>query len=144
MIEELKNKIGKIPNNRDSELSKQFDSSMKAIKEMKKNIDNIIFYKLQKEIKKNDEILINTELDNSSKISMMRTLTELNILPLSNDNINIDNNSHNDNNNTPEEKYLLFLLSKFKLKNIPSRIEPLDFWKILLKYKGLEEYKKNE
>ena len=37
MIEELKNKIGKIPNNRDSELSYQFDRSMKAIKEMKKN-----------------------------------------------------------------------------------------------------------
>ena len=107
---------------------------MKALKEMKRNIDNIIFYRLQKEIKKNDEILLKTELDTSNKIAMMRTLTELNIIPISNDNICI-----NDNNESSNARYLLFLLSKVKSKRISSKIEPFNFWKILLKFKGLEE-----
>ena len=134
MTELFKNKIKKIAENRDNEISNQFDKSMKELKEMKKNIDNIIFYRLQKEIKKNDEILIKTKLDSSNKVAMMRTLTELNIMPISNDNISDTN--INDNN---KSSYLLFLLSKFKSKSISSKIEPLHFWKILLKFKGLEE-----
>ena len=137
MTELLKNKIVKIVENRDNEISKQFDKSMKELKEMKRNIDNIIFYRLQKEIKKNDEILIKTELDSSNQLAMMRTLTELNIIPMSNE--YSSDTCINDNNNYSKTQYLLFLQSKFKSKSISSKIEPLDFWKILLKFKELEK-----
>ena len=63
-------------------IDEEFEKSKKGISEMKKYIDNIIFCRIQKEVKKNDELLLKTNLDNSNEMEMMWTLTELNIIPV--------------------------------------------------------------
>ena len=132
MIEELNNKIEEIKNYKNDEIEKQFKNSQKSLIEMRKNIDNIIFCRIHKEVKKNDEIILKTYLENSNEIAMMRTLTEFNIIPLSYQN--------NNKNNTPQEnEYLYFLLSKNKAKNINAQLDPIQFWKSFLKFKGLKE-----
>ena len=139
MIEEFNNQIEKINNFKYEEIDKQLEESQKGILEMQKGIDNIIFCCIQKEMKKNDKLLLKTNLDNSNEIAMMRTLTDLNILPiLPNNNKNNEINERNkDNTNTEENKYLYFLLSKTKSKNITGQLNPFDFWKYLLKFNGL-------
>ena len=107
------------------------------LNKMKRNIDNIIFCRLQKELKKNNQILLNNENNFSEEILLMRALTQLNIIPKSevNDTINsIDNTKEN-------EKYLYFLLSKNKAKSVNKIIEPILFWKNLLKFKDLKDLK---
>ena len=139
MIEEFNNQIEKINNFKYEEIDKQLEESQKGLLEMQKGIDNIIFCCIQKEMKKNDKLLLKTNLDNSNEIAMMRTLTDLNILPiLPNNNKNNEINERNkDNTNTEENKYLYFLLSKTKSKNITGQLNPFDFWKYLLKFNGL-------
>ncbi len=132
MIEEIKNKIEIIDKCNFKEIDEQIEKSKKGISQMKKRIDNIIFCRVQKEAKKNDEILLKTNLENSNEIAMMRTLTQLNIIPLSTKTTNLDNNE------ILENKNLYFLLSKIKSKNISGEIEPFEFWKSLLKFNGLE------
>ena len=132
MLEELKKKIEEIDSYNFNDIENQLEKSKKGISEMKKSIDNIIFCSIQKEAKKNDEILLNTNLDNSNEIAMMRTLTELNIIPIS----HINNNEAK--NVIIENKYLCFLLSKFKSKNISRELKPFVFWNSLLKFKELE------
>ena len=132
MIEEIKNKIEIIDKCNFKEIDEQIEKSKKGISQMKKRIDNIIFCRIQKEVKKNDEILLKTNLENSNEIAMMRTLTQLNIIPLSSKTTNVDNNE------IIENKNLYFLLSKIKSKNISGEIEPFEFWKSLLKFNGLE------
>ena len=105
------------------------------LNKMKRNIDNIIFCRLQKELKKNNQILLNNENNFSEEILLMRALTQLNIIPKSeeNDTINsIDTTKEN-------EKYLYFLLSKNKAKSVNKIIEPILFWKNLLKFKDLKD-----
>ena len=132
MIEEIKNKIEIIDKCNFKEIDEQIEKSKKGISQMKKRIDNIIFCRIQKEVKKNDEILLKTNLENSNEIAMMRTLTQPNIIPLSSKTTNVDNNE------IIENKNLYFLLSKIKSKNISGEIEPFEFWKSLLKFNGLE------
>ena len=135
MIEEFKKQIEIINNFKYKEIDKQLEESQKGLLEMQKGIDNIIFCRIQKEMKKNDKLLLKTNLDNSNEISMMRALTDLNILPiLPNNNKNNEINERNkDNTNTQENQYLYFLLSKTKSKNITGQLNPFDFWKYLLK-----------
>ena len=143
MFEELNNKIEEIKNCKNNEIDKQFKKSQKGLIEMKKNIDNIIFCRIHKEVKKNDEIILKTNLEKSNELAMMRTLTELNIIPLSYQNGNKDKGILE--NYTPQENpYLYFLLSKTKAKYINAQTEPIQFWKTFLKFKGLEEYNKNK
>ena len=132
MIEDIKNKNEIIDKCNFKEIDEQIEKSKKGISQMKKRIDNIIFCRIQKEVKKNDEILLKTNLENSNEIAMMRTLTQLNIIPLSSKTTNVDNNE------IIENKNLYFLLSKIKSKNISGEIEPFEFWKSLLKFNGLE------
>ena len=134
-MEELKIKIEKIAKNDDSEIDTKINNTKKELRHVKTNIDNIIFCRLQKEIKKNEQIILNLNIDNSNEIAMMRTLTELNIVPIS-----FKSNEINHNENiTPNMKYLYFLLSKMKSKNISPQLEPYEFWSTLLKFKGLKE-----
>ena len=139
MIEEFNNQIEKINNFKYEEIDKQLEESQKGLLEMQKGIDNIIFCCIQKEMKKNDKLLLKTNLDNSNEIAMMRTLIDLNILPiLPNNNKNSEINERNkDNTNTQENQYLYFLLSKTKSKNITGQLNPFDFWKYSLKFNGL-------
>jgi len=141
MFEELNNKIEEIKNSKNNEIDKQFKKSQKGLIEMKKNIDNIIFCRIHKEVKKNDEIILKTNLEKSNELAMMRTLTELNIIPLSYQNDN-ENKRFLENNTPQENPYLYFLLSKNKAKNINAQTEPIQFWKSFLKFKGLEECNK--
>ena len=139
MFGELKNKIEEIKNYKNSEINKQLNESQKGLIDMKKNIDNIIFCRIHKEVKKNDEIILKTNLENSNEIAMMRTLTDLTIIPLSYKNNN-KNKGILDINTPQENQYLYFLLSKTKAKNINVQLKPIQFWKSFLKFKGLEEY----
>ena len=141
MIEEFNNQIEKINNFKYEEIDKQLEESQKGLLEMQKGIDNIIFCRIQKEMKKNDKLLLKTNLDNSNEIAMMRTLTDLNIIPiLPNNNKNNEINERNkDNTNAEENQYLYFLLSKTKSKNITGQLNPFDFWKYLLKFNDLEK-----
>ena len=141
MLGELKNKIEEIKNYKNNEINKQFNESQKGLIDMKKNIDNIIFCRIHKEVKKNDEIILKTNLEKSNELAMMRTLTELTIIPLSYKNNN-KNKGILDINTPQENQYLYFLLSKTKAKNINAQLEPIQFWKSFLKFKGLEEYNK--
>ena len=138
MLEELNKKIEEINNYKNNEIDELFKKSQKSLIEMKKNIDNIIFCRIHKEVKRNDEIILKTNLENSNEIAMMRTLTEFNIIPLS-----FQNNNKNKGIleiNTPQEKqYIYLLLSKTKAKNISAQLAPIQFWKSFLKFKGLEE-----
>ena len=138
MIEELKKKLKKIESNDiNINIKNKITKEKDELNKMKRNIDNIIFCRLQKELKKNNQILLNNENNFSEEILLMRALTQLNIIPKSeeNDTINsIDNTKEN-------EKYLYFLLSKNKAKSVNKIIEPILFWKNLLKFKDLKDLK---
>ena len=138
MIEELKKKLKKIESNDiNIDIKNKITKEKDELNKMKRNIDNIIFCRLQKELKKNNQILLNNENNFSEEILLMRALTQLNIIPKSeeNDTINsIDNTKEN-------EKYLYFLLSKNKAKSVNKIIEPILFWKNLLKFKDLKDLK---
>ena len=138
MIEELKKKLKKIESNDiNIDIKNKITKEKDELNKMKRNIDNIIFCRLQKELKKNNQILLNNENNFSEEILLMRALTQLNIIPKSeeNDKINsIDNTKEN-------EKYLYFLLSKNKAKSVNKIIEPILFWKNLLKFKDLKDLK---
>ena len=101
---------------------------------MKKNVDNIIFCRLQKELKKNNQILLNKEMNYSEEILLMRALTQLNIIPfiLNNNNIDIKDDK------VENKKHIFFLLSKNKVKNFKAEIGPTLFWKNFLKFKDLK------
>ena len=120
MIEELKKKIENI--NDVNNIKAQMNRTKNELIKMKKNIDNIIFCRLQKENKKNNQILMNKNINLSEEILLMRALTQLNIIPLDLP----KNNSY---------KYLYFLLSKNKAKNINAKIKPKEFWKSLIKFR---------
>ena len=133
-MEELEKKIEKIEKNNNSEIDKKINETKNELQILKINIDNVIFCRLKKELKKNEEIFLKLDINNSNEIAMMRTLTELNIIPVS----SLKNN--NDINiNTPKSQYLYFLLSKTKSKNISPDLNPFDFWNMLLKFKGLKQ-----
>ena len=138
MIEELKKNLKKIESNDiNIDIKNKITKEKDELNKMKRNIDNIIFCRLQKELKKNNQILLNNENNFSEEILLMRALTQLNIIPKSeeNDTINsIDNTKEN-------EKYLYFLLSKNKAKSVNKIIEPILFWKNLLKFKDLKDLK---
>ena len=138
MIKELKKKLKNIENNDiNIDIKNKITKEKDELNKMKRNIDNIIFCRLQKELKKNNQILLNNENNFSEEILLMRALTQLNIIPKSeeNDTINsIDNTKEN-------EKYLYFLLSKNKAKSVNKIIEPILFWKNLLKFKDLKDLK---
>ena len=138
MIEELKKKLKKIESNDiNIDIKNKITKEKDELNKMKRNIDNIIFCRLQKKLKKNNQILLNNENNFSEEILLMRALTQLNIIPKSeeNDTINsIDNTKEN-------EKYLYFLLSKNKAKSVNKIIEPILFWKNLLKFKDLKDLK---
>ena len=120
MIEELKKKIEDI--NDENNIKAQMNRTKNELIKMKKNIDNIIFCRLQKENKKNNQILMNKNINLSEEILLMRALTQLNIIPLDLP----KNNSY---------KYLYFLLSKNKAKNVNAKIKPIEFWKSLIKFR---------
>ena len=132
MIEELKKNMKDIDDYKLNVIDEQFEKSKKGISEMKKYIDNIIFCRIQKKKKKNDELLLKTNLDNSNEMEMMWTLTELNIIPV------YYNTKGEEKSMIIEKKYLFFLLSKIKSKNMPRELNPFEFWKTLLKFKGFE------
>lgn len=131
MKEKIKNiEIEKNDNIFKAKITKTKDELSK----MKRNIDNIIFCRLQKESKKNNQLLMNQEFKYSEEILLMKALTLLNIIP---------NISNNDTNGEKEdkldnEKYLCFLLSQNKAKNLKGKIEPMQFWKSFLKFKDLK------
>ena len=138
MKEELKKNLEMIKKKIDeNNIKNQITKTKDGLEKMRRNIDNIIFCRLQKELKKNNQILLNNENNFSEEILLMRALTQLNIIPKSeeNDTINsIDNTKEN-------EKYLYFLLSKNKAKSVNKIIEPILFWKNLLKFKDLKDLK---
>ena len=135
MLEELKQKIENIEKSKDEyEIKNCIAKAKDELAKMKRNIDNIIFCRLQKELKKNNEILLNNEFNNSEEILLMRALTQLNIIPIITDNDTISSKDANDDNN----QYLFFLLSKNKAKSFNKKIEPNQFWKSFLKFKDLK------
>ena len=134
MIEELKKKIENIEKENTNNIKNQITKTKDELTKMKRNIDNIIFCRLQKELKKNNQILLNNEINYSEEILLMRALTQLNIIPIILDNDSIDSKGSEGEN----EKYLCFLLSKNKAKNFNKKIEPFQFWKSFLKFKDLK------
>ena len=137
MLKELQNKIENIEKNNDSKFNTQINKTKSEIKDLKQNIDNIIFCRLKNEVIKNDEILLNINTNESNEISMMRMLTGLNIIPT-----NIKKKEKKENNNF-KTQYQYFLLSKNKTKNIQESIEPFEFWNSLIKFNGIEKDNKN-
>ena len=131
-MEELKIKIEKIENNKDNEIDTQINKTKKELEKIKINIDNIIFCRLKKELQKNEQIFLKLNINNTNEIAMMRTITELNIIPVS----SLKNNDNKKDTSICE--YLYFLLSKTKSKNISPDLNPFDFWNMLLKFKGLK------
>ena len=129
MIEELKKKIENI--NDVNNIKAKMNRTKNELIKMKKNIDNIIFCRLQKENKKNNQILLNSEYNFSEEILLLRTLTQLNIIPLFEDNKTNDTKIFNEETG----EYLYFLLSKNKAKNINAKIKPIEFWKSLIKFR---------
>ena len=134
MLEELRNKIEKIEKENTNNIKNQITKAKDELTKMKRNIDNIIFCRLQKELKRNNQILLNNEINYSEEILLMRALTQLNIIPIILDNDSIDSKDVNGEN----EQYLYFLLSKNKAKNFNKKIEPFQFWKSFLKFKDLK------
>ena len=135
MIEELKKKLKKIESNDiNIDIKNKITKEKDELNKMKRNIDNIIFCRLQKELKKNNQILLNNENNFSEEILLMRALTQLNIIPIILDNDPIGLKDVNEEN----EQYLYFLLSKNKAKNFNKKIEPFQFWKSFLKFKDLK------
>ena len=135
MIEELKEKFKKIEiEANDKAIKSKIAKSKDELTKMKRNIDNIIFCRLQKESKRNNQLLMNNELNYSEEILLMKALTLLNIIP---------NNIDNETNDTKKEKqenenFLYFILSQNKAKNLNTKIEPIQFWKSFLKFKDLK------
>ena len=101
---------------------------------MKRNIDNIIFCRLQKESKRNNQLLMNKELEYSEEILLMKALTQLNIIPK---NI-VKEASDTKKDKHENEKFLYFILSQNKAKNLNTKIDPIQFWKSFLKFKDLK------
>ena len=134
MLEELRNKIEKIEKENTNNIKNQITKAKDELTKMKRNIDNIIFCRLQKELKRNNQILLNNEINYSEEILLMRALTQLNIIPIILDNDSIDSKDVNGEN----EQYLYFLLSKNKAKNFNKKIDPFQFWKSFLKFKDLK------
>ena len=138
MIEDLKKKLKKIESNDiNIDIKNKITKEKDELNKMKRNIDNIIFCRLQKELKKNNQILLNNENNFSEEILLMRALTQLNIIPKSEENDTMNSIDHTKEN----EKYLYFLLSKNKAKSVNKIIEPILFWKNLLKFKDLKDLK---
>ena len=131
MIDNLKKKMELIENKNDDEIDEKIKKTEKELKKMKSNINNIIFSRLYKEFKKNNELLLKINSKDSNDVMMMRTLTQLNILPIS---LTREKDIKFNNNN----QFSCFLLSKKMSKNINSQIEPIEFWKTLLKFKEAE------
>ena len=136
MIEELKSQISKIEksSHNDINIKNNINRAKEELSKMKRNIDNIIFCRLQKELKKNNQILLNSEYNFSEEILLLRTLTQLNIIPLFEDNKTNDTKIFNEETG----EYLYFLLSKNKAKNIDKKMTPIQFWKNLIKFKDLK------
>ena len=130
MIKELRDEVEKIKKENDDNINLKFKTAKSELMKMKINVDNVLFCRLQKEIKKNNDILLNSGLSSSKEITMMRTLTQLNILP--ND---FNTLTFNYNNNSKENIY--FLLSKKKAKIIHNQTNPFEFWKSLAKFNDL-------
>ena len=135
MIEELKEKLKKIEiEANDKAIKSKIAKSKDELTKMKRNIDNIIFCRLQKESKRNNQLLMNNELNYSEEILLMKALTLLNIIP------NIIDNETNDTKKEKQENenFLYFILSQNKAKNLNTKIEPIQFWKSFLKFKDLK------
>lgn len=77
-MEELKIKIQKIAKNDDSEIDTKINNTKKELRNVKTNIDNIIFCRLQKEIKKNEQIILNLNIDNSNENILKNNLEAFN------------------------------------------------------------------
>ena len=134
MIDNLKKKMELIKFENDDEINSKIKSTENELKKMKSNINNIIFSRLYKEFKKNNELLLKINSKDSNDMVMMRTLTQLNILPISLDKKIIGEKDNKLNTN----QFSYFLLSKRMSKNINSQLEPFEFWKTLLKFKESE------
>ena len=134
MIDKLKKKMELIKLENDDEINSKIKSTENELKKMKSNINNIIFSRLYKEFKKNNELLLKINSKDSNDMVMMRTLTQLNILPISLDKKIIGEKDNKLNTN----QFSYFLLSKRMSKNINSQLEPFEFWKTLLKFKESE------
>ena len=134
MIDNLKKKMELIETKNEDELNDKIKNTEIELKKMKSNINNIIFSRLYKEFKKNNELLLKINSNDSNDVVMMRTLTQLNILPISLDQNLIGETDCKSNTN----QFLYFLLSKKMSKNINSQLEPFEFWKTLLKFKESE------
>ena len=134
MIDNLKKKMELIKFENDDEINSKIKSTENELKKMKSNINNIIFSRLYKEFKKNNELLLKINSKDSNDVVMMRTLTQLNILPISLDKKIIGEKDNKLNTN----QFSYFLLSKRMSKNINSQLEPFEFWKTLLKFKESE------
>ena len=134
MIDNLKKKMELIEIKNDDEINDKIKNTEIELKKMKSNINNIIFSRLYKEFKKNNELLLKINSNDSNDVAMMRTLTQLNILPISLDQNIIGEKDIKFNTN----QFLYFLLSKRMSKNINSQLEPFEFWKTLLKFKESE------
>ena len=134
MIDNLKKKMELIKFENDDEINSKIKNTENELKKMKSNINNIIFSRLYKEFKKNNELLLKINSKDSNDMVMMRTLTQLNILPISLDKKIIGEKDNKLNTN----QFSYFLLSKRMSKNINSQLEPFEFWKTLLKFKESE------
>ena len=134
MIEKLKKKMELIQFENDDEINSKIKNTENELKKMKSNINNIIFSRLYKEFKKNNELQLKINSKDSNDVVMMRTLTQLNILPISLDKKLIGEEDNKFNTN----QFSYFLLSKRMSKNIKSQLDPFEFWKTLLRFKESE------
>ena len=134
MIDNLKKKMELMQFENDDEINDKIKNTENELKKMKSNINNIIFSRLYKEFKKNNELLLKINSKDSNDVVMMRTLTQLNIVPISLDKKIIGEKDNKLNTN----QFSYFLLSKKMSKNINSQLKPFGFWKTLLKFKESE------
>ena len=134
MIDNQKKKMELMQFENDDEINDKIKNTENELKKMKSNINNIIFSRLYKEFKKNNELLLKINSKDSNDVVMMRTLTQFNILPISLDKKIIGEKDNKLNTN----QFSYFLLSKKMSKNINSQLEPFEFWKTLLKFKESE------
>ena len=148
MIEILKTKKEKLKNNNDvdTKINTSIEKAEIELKKMKFNINNLIFCRLYKEFKKNSNILLKFNSNTPNEITMMRTLTQLNIVPISSIKkieINSECKKNDDKKINKMNQFLYFLLSKNISKNISTELGPFEFWKTMLKFKKSEiNYKK--
>ena len=130
-MEDIKKKMGIIESTEsEKDIKIRIAKTKDELIKMKRNVDNIIFCRLQKELKRNNQILLNKEMNNSEELLLMRALTQLNIIPI------ILNNTKDEKEEN--EKHLFFLLSKNKAKNFKVKVDPILFWKSFLKFKDLK------